>query len=211
MITTPAGRSVLINGGASFNQLSDALGRRLPLTDPGLDLLVVSPRTNADLDGLPRALQQFPARAVLWAGDPTGGKLRAAQDLQQALAESETPVQTAQAGEVIDLGSGARLSVLSADEKGAAFLLEWDRFRALLPLQTGTELSQTGAVQVLLAPKELPAQSRVDAWMAAVHPQLVLGEPKPELAGWQTLSTSQNGWIDISTDGGQMWVMGEKK
>ena len=37
LIQTPAGRSILINGGASTNKLSEALGRRMPFFDRSLD------------------------------------------------------------------------------------------------------------------------------------------------------------------------------
>ena len=180
LITTPRGRSVLINGGASFNQLSDALGRRLPLLDPGLDLLVISGRNNADLDALPRALAQFPVRAALWAGDPESG-LRAAQALSEGLAAENVPVLESQAGQVVDLGDGAALRVLTNDSSGGSFLLEWKGFRALLPLGEKKDLPEVGVAQVVLLPKDLPAGEQSTAWIAALKPTILLGEIPAEL------------------------------
>jgi len=42
LVRTPAGRNLLIDGGPSATRLSDALGRRLPASDHGLDWLVVA-------------------------------------------------------------------------------------------------------------------------------------------------------------------------
>jgi beta-lactamase superfamily II metal-dependent hydrolase len=57
-----------------------------------------------------------------------------------------------------------------------------------------------------------------------LHPQLAVlsvangdktGLPSTEtidaLEGYNLLRTDQNGWIEITTDGKQMWVEGEKK
>lgn len=41
------------------------------------------------------------------------------------------------------------------------------------------------------------------------------GLPSPEalqaVAGYRLLHTDRNGWIELSTDGEQMWVEGERK
>jgi competence protein ComEC len=42
LIQSPTGRYLLVNGGPSPSRLSDALGRRLPLTHRRLDYLVVA-------------------------------------------------------------------------------------------------------------------------------------------------------------------------
>jgi beta-lactamase superfamily II metal-dependent hydrolase len=42
LIRTPAGRSVLVNGGPSASELSNGLGRRLAPTARGLDWLIVA-------------------------------------------------------------------------------------------------------------------------------------------------------------------------
>lgn len=61
-------------------------------------------------------------------------------------------------------------------------------------------------------------------WVARWQPQLVLlsvgagdvqGLPDPEMLeavqGYTLLRTDQNGWIELTTDGEQMWVEVEKK
>ena len=46
--------------------------------------------------------------------------------------------------------------MLSHDNGGATFLLEWKGFRALLPLGKGQDLPEKDQVQVLLLPEEMP-------------------------------------------------------
>jgi hypothetical protein len=51
------------------------------------------------------------------------------------LMESRKPVVQAQAGPALDLAMGAFLEVLAATQYGAVLQLEWDNFRALLPMK----------------------------------------------------------------------------
>ena len=68
------------------------------------------------------------------------------------------------------------------------------------------------------------APSNPPEWIANLRPQVVLlsvsaadrqGIPAPEtlalLQGYTLLRTDRNGWIELSTDGKQMWVEVEKK
>jgi beta-lactamase superfamily II metal-dependent hydrolase len=61
-------------------------------------------------------------------------------------------------------------------------------------------------------------------WIASLHPQVILlsvpaqnrsslpdAEALQAAQGFQILRTDQNGWIEITTDGRQMWVTEEKK
>jgi hypothetical protein len=61
-------------------------------------------------------------------------------------------------------------------------------------------------------------------WIEKLHPRVVLlcvaavdreGRPAPETleieAGYMLLRTDRNGWIELSTDGNQMWVEAEKR
>jgi competence protein ComEC len=224
LIQTPAGRNVLIDGGPYVTLLSDSLGRRLPLGARQLDWLVVAAAGEAQLGALPRVLERFPPAQVLWAG-PTQGT-RYARNLQETLLAASIPVTLAETGHVLNLGQGARLQVLTAGKQGAILLVEWGNFRTLLPIGFGFEDLETlrygrsiGPVSALLLADSGYAPANPPEWVANLNPQLVLlsvsardgeGRPSPEMMeiihGYTLLRTDRNGWIELSTDGEQMWV-----
>lgn len=224
LIRTPTGRSLMINGGPSARLLSDGLGRRLPLGQRSLDAWVIASAEDEDLAALPDVLQRFPPRFVLWSGPPAGSA--SARRLQRLLAEEQIPVTTAAAGHRLDLGDGARLEVLAAGRRGAVLLIEWDRFRTLLPIGLDFENMETLLVDptlpplsaLLLAeagyapanPPELIARLQPQLLLLSVQPGDYRGRPDPETltaaAGYTLLRTDLNGWIEIITDGERMWV-----
>jgi beta-lactamase superfamily II metal-dependent hydrolase len=220
---------VLINGGPSLSRLSDALGRRLPPFDWGLDYLVVANAEPSQVGALARGIEQFTPREVLWAGQPSASS--EAEYLRAALAEAGVPVVPAETGQVLELGDGAKLTVLAAGERGAVFLLEWGNFRALLPLGiTFEDLEaldygrRAGPVTALLLADQGYAPSNPQEWISALRPQSLLlsvaagdkdGRPDQEtlevVQGYSLLRTDQNGWIELSTDGKRMWVEVERR
>ncbi len=224
LVRTPTGRHLLINGGPSTVQLSDALGRRLPFGTADLDFLVVAAAADRNLAGLPRVIERFPAAQVLWSGLPTAS--RSAGQLQHTLTELQIPVRQAQEGHVLALGQGARLRVLSAGKRGATLLLEWDRFRLLLPIGIDFETMESlemgariGPLSALLLADSGYGPLNPVEWIANLRPQLILlsveagnqeGLPDPATlqaaADYNLLRTDQHGWIQISTDGRDMWL-----
>jgi beta-lactamase superfamily II metal-dependent hydrolase len=123
------------------------------------------------------------------------------------------------------------LSVLSIDARGAVLLLEWKNFRFLLPmgmdfgaLESLKGNSPMRNVSALLLAESGYAPLNPPDLISFLHPQLALlsvapadrnGLPSPEtleaLQGYTLLRTDQNGWIELSTDGNQMWVEVERK
>ena len=229
LIQTPTGRNLLINGGPSASRLSAALGRRLPPGDRRLDWLIAANSDQGELDALPQLTKMYPPAGVLWAG-PAGTNLGSRQ-LRASLVEARIPITEVQVGQVLDLGEGARIEVLSVGSRGAVFLVEWDRFRALLPLGiTFEDLEaldygqEVGHVTALLLADHGYAPANPPEWIANLRPDLILlsvaagdrqGLPSPEMLeavqGYSLLRTDQNGWIELSTDGGKMWVEVERK
>ncbi len=228
LVQTPTGRSVLIDGGPSTSLLSDALGRRLPLMKRKLDWVVVAAAVDEQLGALPRNLERYPVQNVLWSGPPLG--TIEARQLQSSLGKAGIPITTAQTGQSLYLGSGAALRVLAVSRRGAVLLLEWGSFRALLPigldfdslesLQNDPDLN---AVTALLLADCGYAPVNSPEWIAKLQPQVVLlsvgagdpdGRPSPETldatSDYSLLRTDQNGWIELTTDGQQMWVEVEK-
>ncbi|MBW8012141.1 MAG: DUF4131 domain-containing protein [Chloroflexi bacterium] len=229
LIQSPTGRYALINGGPSVTKLSDALGRRLPLTHRQLDFLVIVSPSEEQVAALPRNIERFQPAQVLWAGSNHAS--RSARFLQTELTDAQIPIIPAQQGLVLDLGEGAHLEVLTASNRGAILLLEWRDFRVLLPL--GADFADLeslgmgrdiGRVTALLLADNGFAPINPPEWIANLNPRLVLlsvaagdysGLPSPEtlaaLDGYTLLSTDQNGWINLSTDGKQMWVEVERR
>jgi competence protein ComEC len=224
LVQTPEGRNILIDGGPYVTLLSDSLGRRLPLGARQLDWLVVAGIEEAQIGALPRVVERFPPGQVLWAG-PTQGT-RFARNLQETLLASDIPITLAETGHILDLGHGARLEVLTAGKRGAILLVEWGNFRALLPLGAGFEDMETlrdgravGPVSALLLADSGYAPANPPEWIANLNPKIILlsvsardgqGRPSPEMLeniqGFTLLRTDRNGWIEITTDGVQMWV-----
>jgi len=224
LIRTPGGRSLLINGGPRASALSDGLGRWLPVHDRKLDyVLVAAPGENQVL-ALAEIIPRYPPGGVLWAG-PTHGSA-AARSLQTSLAELRLQPLLLQPGQAIDLGQGARLEALDVGSRGATLLLTWNSFRALLPLGLDFEGLEAmlrsgvaGRADVLLLADSGFAPLNPPEWIEALDPRLALlsvsaadrqGLPDAEtldaLQGRTLLRTDRNGWIEISTDGEQMWV-----
>jgi len=228
LIQSPTGRNILIDGGLSPNALADAIGRRLPFGNRVMDYLVIAAVGEQQTAALPRGLDRFEVKNVLWAGPPAGSY--SARELQKRLADEHIPVTLAQKGHVLDLGSGARLEVVSLTRRGAVFLLEWQSFRLLLPVGLDFEglqaLMQDAAhppgVTAMLLAEGGYAPLNPPEWIARWNPRLVLlsvaagdqdGLPHPEtlsaLGEIPVLRTDRNGWIQLSTDGSQLFIEAE--
>ena len=174
-------------------------------------------------------LDRFHPANVLWAG-PTHGTY-GARELQAALVRAGISPVLVKSGQTLDLGDGAVLRVLTAGPRGAILLLEWDRFRLLLPLGANLDDLEAleygksiGNISALLLADSGYAPINPPEWIANLRPQVVLlsvaagdreGLPDPEtvkaVEGYTVLRTDCNGWIELSTDGKQMWVEVEKK
>lgn len=228
LVETPTGRRLLMDGGTSPVRLSDNLGRRITYGDTLDYLLITAPDTN-HLAALPDVVERFTPAHVLWAGPVNAN--RSARFLQRTLVGLDVPILSAEPGHTLDLGNGAILRVLTTGNRGAVLLLEWGNFRALLPsgldfdamdkLQNGRAL---GPVSVLLLAESGLAPLNPPDWITALNPSLLLlsvepgnreGLPSPEtlevVQGYPLLRTDLNGWIEVTTDGEQMWVEVERK
>jgi competence protein ComEC len=224
LIQTPAGRHLLLNGGPSATLLANDLGRRLDLSSGMLDWVIIANPADAHIAALPRLVERFPAEQVLWAGPHHAS--RAAQTLSSEYTRLEVPILDAAPGMVLDLGDEARLEVLTAGRRGAVLLLEWGSFKAVLPV--GASWDDFSALMrredlchasLLLLADGGYALTNPPDWIEWLQPQLVLlsvasgdrrGLPDAAtlaaLEGYTLLRTDRSGWIEITTDGQQMWV-----
>ena len=123
---------MLINGGSSVSTLSDELGRRLSTFNRKLDWLVVAATEEQDVAALPRVLERYPPDEVLWSGNTAGVIFRGS--VERLFVRAGPYVTIAEPGQVLDLGDGANMRVLTTGPRGAILLIEWKSFRALLPI-----------------------------------------------------------------------------
>jgi competence protein ComEC len=228
LIHTPEGRTLLVSGGPAASLLGDALGRRLPFAGSGLDWLIVAAPGEEHIAALPRVLERYPPGQVLWAGAHNAS--RSSQLLYSELTRLEVPVLEARPGQVLDLGRGAELKVLTVGKRGAVLLLEWESFRAVLPVGVSWDdlpelkkLDEVRDASVLLLANGGYALTNPPEWIEWVHPEVTLlsvasgdrrGLPSQStldaLEGYSLLRTDRDGWIELSTDGEQMWVEVER-
>ena len=225
LIQAPGGRTVLVNGGPSANQLSQALAESLPYLGGKLDRLVVASVVDEQIQALPEMVKRYPPGEVIWLGGTHASQ--SARLLQAELAEAGIEPQSLEPGSSLDLGSGARLHLLAVTPRGGVLLLEYGNFRALLPLGVDqavlADLDGLPVTALLLAESGY-APANPPEWIRRWQPSLALlsvaaddrdGRPDAEvleaLRGIMLLRTDRNGWIELSTDGEQMWVEVERK
>jgi competence protein ComEC len=229
LIETPSGRTVLVNGGASVTTLSDELGRRISSFDRKLDWLVIASTDEEEVAALPRVLERYPPGAVLWSGNRQASF--SAGILNEYLSLRGVTVTEAETDQVLDLGDGAKLTVLTTGPRGAVLLLEYRDFRALLPVGMSFEALEElgygedlGGVSVLSLADSGYGPSNPEDWIVNLNPELVVlsvsaadenGMPDSDVLeavkDYALLRTDRNGWIEISTNGAQMWVDVERK
>lgn len=224
LIETPSGKTVLINGGERVTTLSDQLGRRISSFNRKLDWLIVAATNEEDVAALPRVLERYPPDAVLWSGNRQASF--SAGVLNEYLNIKGVPVTEARKDQTLDLGEGARLTVLTTGPRGAVLLLEYQNFRALLPVGMSFEAldelgygEEVGPVSVLLLADSGYAVSNPEDWVYNLYPELIVlsvsaadrngmpdGETLEIVKDFELFRTDRNGWIEISTNGVQMWV-----
>lgn len=229
LLKTPDGRFLLINGGPSPSRLVNALGRRIPPFRRKLNALIVAAPQENQVAALPRILDQYPPETVFWMGNRQASY--SARRLEERLAGNAIPITEPGAGDVLDLGQGARLHVLAVSPRGGVLLVEWGRFRVLLPLGVRYDTFEQlrygeglGPLTALLLAESGYSPSNPAAWLRALQPEMFLlsvapgdfdGRPSPDLLqtleGANLLRTDTMGWLELVTDGQQVWVSVERR
>jgi competence protein ComEC len=163
LVTTPAGRQVLVDGGPSPAVLGAALAREMPFWDRSLDLLVLTHADEDHVAGLVEALARYRVGAWLDNGRPSDEPLYIQSLL--ALEEAGVPHQVVAAGDRLDLGHGVTVEVLhpppgdmpgalANDNEGSVVLrLTWGEAAFLL---TG-DVGQVGEARLLASGRPLDA------------------------------------------------------
>lgn len=229
LIKTPDGRFILINGGPSPAKLADQLGRRIPPFQRHLDALFIAAPQENQIAALPRLLDQYPPETVLWAGNQQAS-YSASLITEWLNRQALMPIK-AQATDRLDLGNGAILHVLTVSPRGAVLSVEWGLFKTILPLGVDYETfpalgngADLAPATALLLTESGYLPSNPPDWLRGVNPEVYLlsvdagdyqGRPSPELLevlqGTNLLRTDLSGWIDLTTDGKQVWITVERK
>ena len=228
LVKTPSGKNILINGGESVTKLSDSLGRRVSSFDRKLDWLIVAATGEEDVAALPRVLERYPPDTVLWGGNKQASF--SAGVLNEYLISQSIPVTNMEKDQVLDLGDGATLTVLTTGGRGAVLLLEYQNFRVLLPVGMSFEAleeleygASVGPVSVFSLADSGYAASNPEELIVNLNPELIVlsvdaadqngmpdGETLEIVKDYALLRTDVNGWIEISTNGSEMWVNVER-
>jgi competence protein ComEC len=229
LIQTPEGRNILINGGASVTELSDEIGRRLPLFSRKLDWLIIASTQENQLAALPRVMEIYPPDQVLWSGNLQASF--SAQLLDEFFAREGIPTARAEVGQRLQLGENSYLEIQAAGPRGSVVLIQHGSFRALLPIGLSEGMWESlefgnaiGKVDVLLLSESGYAPTNPPDLFENMTPQLVVlsvaagdpnGLPSQQVldslgGGYSLLRTDRSGWIDVSTDGVSMRVFVER-
>lgn len=221
LIRTPAGRSILINGGPSAVNLSQELGRMLPVSQRDLDWIMIAGERPEQINGLLARSENIVYGELAWATYQPSSEML--EFFQSAIASSKE-VHVLHAGQAMDLGSDVDLKVLYMGQRGAMLLLTWRQFGALLPL--GLDFDQIEAYLGTSRPGEIDLLLLADSGYPALNPPAWLsGIDAPvlwlagggvltndlQLAAGDTsiLEVNKLGWLRATTDGSLLWLSSE--
>jgi competence protein ComEC len=226
LIETPAGRRLLIDGGASSIRLGSQLDARISPFERQLDWLILTSADESMAAGIAGLIDRYSVGGALLV-QPSASQ--ALQQIGETLQESNRPLGQFQDGQRMDLGKGASLRLWHLED-GAAFELTYDRVEYLLltgqpegwlnrlsPIVAGRNIS------ALLLPGSGDASLSAPDGLARLQPEVVLlslehgqasGLPSPSLLqaleGSTILRTDRHGWISMATDGSSLTVEAER-
>ncbi len=227
LLRTPTGRNLLINGGASSLRLGEALDRRLSPLQRDLDWVILLRGDEETIGGLAGLIERYPLGSALTAARPESP---AYERLLQEVQGAGRPVVGVRPGQRLILGPEAWLEVLDRDEDGTVVAVRAGQARFLVASRetagwTADLRSRgvAGGFTAALLPAGGDSQATSSTDLAWLNPAAGLlsveagnqkGLPSPrlldELSGRSILRTDQHGWIELSTDGQQLWVEVER-
>lgn len=238
LIEAPDGRHVLVDGGPDGESVLEAVGEELPFWERTIDLVALSHPQEDHVAGLVDVLGRYDVGLVL--SSPAEGESAAYTAWRELIARRGLPYRAASAGDAIDLGDGATLTVLGPDAvvlasgepndaslvlmlrwRDVAFLLTGDIERAAEEALVHSD-AEVGA-QVLKVAHHGSATSTSAAFLDAVNPEVAVisagegnrfGHPSASvlerLEGTLVLRTDEHGTITFTTDGRRLWVEAER-
>lgn len=239
LIQTPAGRQVLVDGGASGQALLGQLGAVMPFWDRTLDLLVL---THPDADHMAAQVEAAGRYEIAAAWEtPAAAADPASAAWRSTVEGAGAQVQVQSGGGWADLGDGVALWVLSPPAQGfggedadnqnsLVAKLVYGDFSVLLTGDAGTAAEQALMAQgapvaatVLKVAHHGSKSATGAAFVNAVGAPIAViqvgtgndyGHPNAEtlerLAGRMILRNDEVGRIHLWSDGRQVWMEEEK-
>jgi competence protein ComEC len=235
LLQTPSGRQLLIDGGASREQLLTQLGEVMPWWDRSLDMVLA---THPDRDHMAAQVTVPERFSIDYALETPATHVDPdAKAWREAVVNRGAELVTQHNGGWVDLGDGVALWVLwppeipvqgdnASNENSLVAKLVYGDFSVLLTGDAGIPSESTWLAQQLpLASTILKvghhgsAESTSLGLVEATNPQWAViqvgatntyGHPKQDvldvLAGRMILRNDEDGRIHFSTDGMQVWV-----
>jgi hypothetical protein len=175
---------------------------------PHIDLLVLP---NGDKTA-PRGLADLTERITFGQALLENPDLRIHETLSRELRRQGAVIHAPEAGQVFDLDNGAQLQVLAHNENGTAVLFKYGSLRVLAPggVSVGELRRQHEALQpslLVLSGRDLKETD--GAHWRQLEPLVVVAAQSGEGENW--LNLDQVGWLQVVSDGEQMWVEVERR
>ncbi len=188
-IESPTGRQILIDGGRYPSLLLDQLGKEMSFWDKDIDIMVATHPDEDHILGLVEIIDRYQAALLLVNGEKEDTPA-AYEKLLAAAKAQQIPIRRALAGEVIQLGDGARLEILhpgpeleteDRNENSVSMRLVYGDFAALLTgdaedaaeqmmMESGRPLQST----IFKAGHHGSRSSSGRLFLQAVQPQIVV-------------------------------------
>jgi competence protein ComEC len=113
-IESPTGNQILIDGGPNGKVL-ESLGRVMPFYDRNIDAIITTHPDKDHIGGIPEVLNNYSVGEYF----DNGAEAITATDkeLKREIADKNIEYELAQSGELIDIGGGAFLRILSPDSE----------------------------------------------------------------------------------------------
>ena len=203
----------MLNGATLTGNLSSALGSRLAPFERDLGLWVLTDPSSAPLQEFDQLTARFtPRRLYRAAAVPDSSDWRR---LSNNLTRSGVAPAYLSDGQRFELGQGAGLEVLLQTEQGAALYIGWQNFCLLVPggvppadvLARTPRHNWTGCA-LLLGKTDLAQAGSLESWLT-LAPRLLLSSATSDSSP-NSLNSPQRGWIELKTDGQQLWLQSER-
>jgi competence protein ComEC len=221
LIRSPEGRYLLINAGSQSATLADALGKYLPPGKRELDVVFLPVSDKQAIRALRHGASGVSIRTLVWLGNPEG--MVTAYDLENNIDIHTSSITSNELNLIYRLSSDSSLTFHPLQGNSGFFTLNWKDFRMLIPLgiddatwlETVLSEDDPGCCTVLLLADNGNLEFNPPNQVRRLNPTLIVITSTPGQTGEMSLSitrigtlltTNQNGWVHIKTDGNRLWV-----